>query len=268
LKRIADLPAKEQVEEVRKELMRRNPAFDGVVEPTFENDAVIGLKFSTLNVTDIAPVRALTGLQALESGTFSPGRGVLTDLAPLQGMALERLNCAGTRVSDLSALKGMKLKALLAMNTDVSDLTPLQGMPLKHLDLHGARKVTNLQPLQGMPLEYLNLSFVPIRDLSLLADMTSLRDLILHQMPALDLTPLQGLKLRHLALLNSQVPDLSPLRGMELQTATLTPRKITKGLDVLRDMKSLKTIGVGNAKTEIFPAAEFWERYDKGEFSK
>jgi hypothetical protein len=32
----------------------------------------------------------------------------------------------------------------------------------------------------------------------------------------------------------------------------------------LRDMKSLKTIGL--AWRHAWPAAEFWERYDKGEF--
>jgi hypothetical protein len=268
IKRIAALPAAEQVEAVRKELMRRNPKFDGVVEPTFEKDAVISLKLSTLHVMDISPVRALTGLRTLESGNSSRDRGVLADLSPLKGMALERLNCAGTRVSDLSPLKGMKLKVLLAMNTDVSDLTPLQGMPLKHLDLHGARKVTNLQPLEGMPLEYLNLSYLSVRDLSLLADMTSLRQVVLSGMPVSDLTPLQGLRLRELAINKSQVSDLSALKGMALVSIRLTPRNITRGLNILRDMTSLKTVAVGEANTKIFPAAEFWARHDKGEFEK
>jgi hypothetical protein len=32
---------------------------------------------------------------------------------------------------------------------------------------------------------------------------------------------------------------------------------------MLRDMKRLKTIGIGD---QAWPAAEFWERYGKGEF--
>ena len=44
--------------------------------------------------------------------------------------------------------------------------------------------------------------------------------------------------------------------------------QIVKGLDILRDMKSLKTIGVGYLSTQAWPAAEFWARYDKGEFKK
>jgi hypothetical protein len=34
-------------------------------------------------------------------------------------------------------------------------------------------------------------------------------------------------------------------------------------LDILRDRKSLKTIGIRGDQT--WPAAEFWQRYDKGE---
>jgi serine/threonine protein kinase/Leucine-rich repeat (LRR) protein len=261
VKRIAALPAAEQVEEVRKELMRRNPGFDGKMETKIEGGVVTELIFSTLEVTDISPVRALTGLRTLHVGP-----GVLADLSPLKGMGLVALNCANTKVSDFSPLKGMKLQQLMADNIGASDLTPLQGMPLKKLVLHGVRGVTNLQPLQGMPLDYLNLTYVPVRDLSPLAGMTSLRTLNLPGTPVSDLTPLQGLKLRVLFVFNTQVSDLSPLKGMALQRLGLTPRNITKGLDVLRDMKSLKSIQIGGAKTEIFPAAEFWARYDKGEF--
>jgi hypothetical protein len=60
------------------------------------------------------------------------------------------------------------------------------------------------------------------------------------------------------------ITDLTPLQGMPLEDVRLTPKKITKGLDVLRDMKSLKTIGPD--WLQGWPAAKFWERYDKGEF--
>jgi hypothetical protein len=49
-----------------------------------------------------------------------------------------------------------------------------------------------------------------------------------------------------------------------LEDIRLTPRTIIKGLDILREMKSLKTIGIDY--TQAWPAAEFWERYAKGEF--
>ena len=51
---------------------------------------------------------------------------------------------------------------------------------------------------------------------------------------------------------------------MPLEDIRLTPKSITQGLDILRGMKSLKTIGI--EENQSWPAAEFWERYDRGEF--
>ena len=56
------------------------------------------------------------------------------------------------------------------------------------------------------------------------------------------------------------------MQGLSLDDIHLTPKNITQGLDVLRGMKSLKTIGTEGNK--VWPAAEFWERYDKGEFKE
>src|SRR5262249_8632713 len=82
--RIAALPAAKQVDEVRKELVRRNPGFDGTVEHKIHDDAVAELKFSTLEVTDISPVRALGGLQKLDIGNYPRGKSRLNDLSPLK----------------------------------------------------------------------------------------------------------------------------------------------------------------------------------------
>jgi hypothetical protein len=62
------------------------------------------------------------------------------------------------------------------------------------------------------------------------------------------------------------VTDLTPLQAMPLEDIRLTPKNITKGLNILRDMKSLKTIGLNHL--QAWPAAEFWERYGKGEFKQ
>ena len=58
----------------------------------------------------------------------------------------------------------------------------------------------------------------------------------------------------------------APLQGMELEEIFLTPKNITQGLDILRDMKSLKTICV--EWNQAWPAVEFWERYDREEFKE
>jgi hypothetical protein len=70
--------------------------------------------------------------------------------------------------------------------------------------------------------------------------------------------------LKDLWICGTDITDLTPLQGMRLEDIRLTPKNITRGLDTLRDMKSLKTIGIDSYPS--WPAAEFWERYDKGEF--
>ena len=79
-------------------------------------------------------------------------------------------------------------------------------------------------------------------------------------------TPLKGMPLKGLLIFTTGVTDLTPLQGMNLEDIRLTPKDITQGLDVLRDMKSLETIGINHFTA--WPAAEFWARYDKGEFKK
>ena len=94
---------------------------------------------------------------------------------------------------------------------------------------------------------------------------------ILHELTAQNtqvtdagLAHFKGKLLRNLHIDNTAITDLAPLQGMPLEEVRLTPKNITRGLDILRDMKSLKTIGI--AGQQPWPPAEFWERYDKGEF--
>ena len=55
---------------------------------------------------------------------------------------------------------------------------------------------------------------------------------------------------------------------MSLTTISLTPGNITQGLDILRGMKSLQEIGLTFLEKDRLPAAEFWKKYDAGEFNK
>jgi formylglycine-generating enzyme required for sulfatase activity len=80
VQRIAALPAEQQVEEVRKELVRRSPGFNGALTPTIEDDVVTGLAFSTEQVSDLSPVRALTKIKSLKCAG-----GKLSDISPLRG---------------------------------------------------------------------------------------------------------------------------------------------------------------------------------------
>jgi uncharacterized membrane protein len=79
------------------------------------------------------------------------------------------------------------------------------------------------------------------------------------------LAHLKNMPLVLLAIQDTEITDLTSLQGMPLAEICLTPQNITHGLDLLRHMKSLKTIATGANRS--WPAAEFWKRYDNGEFT-
>ena len=312
------LPPAEQVEEVRKELTKRNPGFDGSMTPKIEGAVVTELFINGKSVTDLLPVRALVSLKVL-----SCVDGPLSDLSPLEGMPLVSLDVGGTKVKDLSPLEGMPLASLHLKSAQVSDLGPLEGMPLTNLSLWRCSQVRDLKPLAGMPLARLNLYLCPVQDLEPLQGMpltslylaacvqvddltplegmpltelnldnTQVRNLeSLKGMPLTelstwkcyrlgdieplkgmgltylgladcpqvkDLEPLTGMPLKRLRIENTGASDLSPLRGMPLESILLTRRNITRGLDILRGMNSLKIIGTEFEQN--LSAAEFWER--------
>src|SRR5262249_44994493 len=129
VQRIAALSAAEQVEEVRKELTRRNPSgFDGKVVHKIEGGVVTELRILTDHVTDIAPIRVWGALKVLDLGAWDQGRkGPLAELTPLTGMnfaALTDLNLRYTSVTDadLALFKDCKnLKNLFLNSVPVGD---------------------------------------------------------------------------------------------------------------------------------------------------
>jgi hypothetical protein len=146
--RIAALPAAAQVEEVRKELMRRNPGFDGKVEHKIEDGVVTGLRINTDKVKDISPIRAFNALRTLDcagshSDDYRTGNGQLADLSPLKDMNLDRLThleLAWTRVADSGTvyLKRCKeLRFLGLASTLVSDRGLANFKDCKNLSMIG-----------------------------------------------------------------------------------------------------------------------------------
>jgi Leucine-rich repeat (LRR) protein len=106
----------------------------------------------------------------------------------------------------------------------------------------------DLSPLTGMPLKTLSCFTTGVSDL----------------------TPLAGMPLQSLTCFDTPVSDLTPLAGMKLTNLRFTPKNITRGLDVVRGMTTLTTLGIDgsyNADT-LLPPAEFWKKFDAGEFGK
>jgi formylglycine-generating enzyme required for sulfatase activity len=279
VQRIAMLPAKEQVEEVRKELMLRNPGFDGHVQYKIEGDVVTEIQVLTDQVGDIAPVRVFSALRMLKCYAAPLRGGLLGDLTPLKGM-----NVASLRVLDLTNSKvtdgGMvyfedckELRNLHLSGTNVTDVglahfkdrKELEAIALAHTGVTDA----GLAHFQNcVNLKHLGLDSSQVGDAGLAHFKESRRlgsvQLGHTRVSDAGLAHFKGVRLRKVWIEKTGITDLTPLQDMPLDEVRFTPKNIVKGLGILRDMKSLKTIGI--EWNQAWPAAEFWERYDKGEF--
>lgn len=204
-------------------------------------------------VEDLAPLKGLP-LKYLDlTGT------AVTDLSPLTGTPLEQLYLEDTQVRDLSPLAGMPLKILRLEQTPAADISPLAGMPLEQLNLYGTQ-VTDIGVVRDMPLNTLWITDTQVRDLRPIQDLR-LESLDIHGTPVTDLTPLRGmLSLKRLEIAESQVTDLSPLAGLQLERLIFTPERIEKGIEVVREMPTLKAIGTSFETVDS--AARFWTDHE------
>jgi len=231
----------------------KNPDYNGQAQ--FASDPALGLvgDFTGSKISDLSPLAGIP-FNALDL------RGQpISDLKPLQGMPLKLLGIEDTRVVDLTPLKGMKLEKLYLNNTAVSDQTPLAGMPLTELMLVGT-KVKNIMALKGAPLQMLWLNETQVADISPLAG-CPVTSLTLEGTKVADLKPLSKMmSLKRLHIGQTPVSDLTPLRHLKLERLVFTPGNIRKGLDDVRNMKTLTEIGT--TLETLMPANEFWARYD------
>ena len=227
---VQTLEPQQQMDAVKLELRRRNPAWDGTIRDVhIEDGKVLGFGMHTDDVTDISPISALSELTWLVCPGTTSRSGKLADLSPLAGLKLVTLRVGWTQVADLS---------------------PLSGMPLKELNL-GATQVVDLSPLAGMPLENLSIWGNTIRDLSPLAELKELRQLRIGHLPARDITPLTGLPLERLDCEKVFPRDWSPLATLPLVTLKIDYDAALHG-ELLRSIETLKEIN-GQPADEVLP---------------
>ena len=233
-------------------------------EWTIAGGKVTGFTVRSDHLRDVSPLGALadlTDVQLWESGR--PGLRQVPDLSGLAGLKLDQLLCRATELTDIEPLRGMPLTTLVLYQSRVSDLSPLKGMPLTSLVVGLATTPTSLEPLRGLAIRTLGFEGA-VADVSPVLGMP-LKSLVLARTNITDLSPIAGMPLEHLALEGSPVADVSPVAAIKTLTSlTFTPENVTRGVAALRAMPSLERIGPVWDKT--YPAKEFWERYDKGEF--
>jgi hypothetical protein len=226
---------------------------------------VDGLYVLNMHGTSVSNISTLQGLPIKR--LWLDGCSNLVNIAPLKGMPLEFLNISHTKVSDISVLENMPLAQVFLHDTQVSDLRPLQGKRFSGLDLQNT-PVSDLTMLRGMQLRYLNIDGTMVNNLVPLKDIP-LQALDVSRTPVSDLRPIEKLKLESLYITQTRVQDLSPLAEMPLRSLRLTPATITNGIEKIRSIKSLIVIGTHDSGCCCgASAADFWKRYDAGEFNK
>jgi Leucine-rich repeat (LRR) protein len=186
----------------------------------------------------------------------------VSDITPLQGLEFHLVNISGTQVSDLTPLVGMPLRRFRGNHSRVSDLSLVKDVPCLVID---ESLVSDLTPLAGRKIEILSMGGTAVTNLEPLRT-TSITGLLLNDTGVSSLEALKGKPMDALAISETKVTDLTPLKGMPLTFLVFTPRNITNGIDIVRTMKSLEKIGTN--RTCTMPAAEFWKKYDAGEFNK
>jgi len=213
------------------------------------------LNLSYGKIRDLSPLKGMP-LRSLNLSSCS----AVTDVSPLRGMPLDTLNLYATAVKDLSPLKGMRLQSLNLLFTPAADLSPLKDMPLRVLNIGGIPcYVTDFSPLSGLPLETLELGVEGMRDISMLKGM-KLKCLKLGRSPVRDISVLDGMPLEvFVSVSNPDLTDIRPLRNAPLRSVILTVQAVTQGMGDLRKISTLTTIN-------DLAAAEFWKKYDAGEF--
>ncbi len=172
--------------------------------------------------------------------------GSIHDITPLNVLPLTDLRLAGAGIQDLAPLKGMPLRTLILSGTGVEDIRALAGLPIENLSLKGSTRIRNLEALKHLPLKKLNLAGTQVKRLDALKALT--------QLNALD-------------LLDTPVENLSALAELPLQVLKFQPGTIKKGLETLRESKTLQQIMIDDF-SGILGVEEFWRRHDEGRLEK
>ncbi|MCA3507071.1 MAG: TIR domain-containing protein, partial [Rhodobacter sp.] len=225
------------------------------------------LRLDSTQVSDLAPLQGLTGLQELRLDSTQ-----VSDLAPLQGLTgLQNLDLASTPVSDLAPLRGLTgLQYLDLASTPVSDLAPLReltGLQILSLD---TTQVSDLAPLRRLTgLQVLSLDTTQVGDLAALKGLTGLQELWLDNTRVSDLAPLRGLTgLQVLSLKTTPVSDLVPLQGLTgLQTLRLDNTRVSD-LAPLRGLTGLRALSLDRTRVlDLRPLAGLRRLADEPEYN-
>ncbi|MEU4532005.1 NACHT domain-containing protein [Micromonospora ureilytica] len=195
--------------------------FDGGLELLVKH---LGLHTLHLDVDqqqlNLAALQSLPDLTDLILWRLAPDQDLtsLTQMTQLKELILSGVTVSGNLLAELTALKYLNISP--APGWDPVMLDPLRNLTqlalyADHEPSGGLRKLAD--QLDQLNVTYLLLSTCPwLSDLSALASIDTLTDLVIDQTPVTDLSPLAGLsRLNWLSIRNSKhLFDLTPLAGM------------------------------------------------------
>lgn len=219
-----------------------------------EKLAKTGLKFTHVSIAedggyylcyqgdDVAALGALKELPLKQLSIMTSMVPDLSHLGHLPGIGLSIDSKAGV---DLSLLKKSPVRRLHLKCGGPLDLSPLRETSIESLSLECDGQV-DLAPLRDMKLKWLSLRCRKVEDLS----------------------ALRGMKLESLSLHGSGVTDLGSLEGVSAESLYLDPKRTTKGLEVLRSMKSLKRINSSEVENFFSPVVDPFETFEGGGYSR
>lgn len=203
-------------------------------------------------ITDITPLKGLP-LRRLELG-----KSHIPDLSPLEGMKLSILSISNNnRHLNINSLKGMPIETLNILFSDLNDtdMAVLEGMQPKTLGLNGNQNITNLDFTKhiGPQMSELFLNSTGITDLSPLKG-RNIVCLSFAETKVSNISPLLGMPLLSLTCNNSKISDLSPLKGMKLKSLHILGTEVSD-LSPLQGMP-LSNLSCSNTKiSDLSPLA-------------
>ena len=232
--RIDDLSPLSGLTDLRELVISDNDVFD--LSPLSEMTKLKDLRAERNNIS------TLSGLENTSLEWLILDANPISDVTPIADVPLTLLHLNGTDVVDLSPFRdnpwlrifeaadahlrdasvfeGWTLCGTLRLRGNaISDVSSFARMPrLRSLDL-SHNQVSDVAPLAETDLRALYLDFNPIRDISLLAELTSLRVLSLRGNRIVNIEPLSALtELTKLYLSGNGITDVSALAGLNLLT--------------------------------------------------
>ncbi len=217
-------PAEDDVEKLRRELLKLSPGWDGkFAELQIQNKRIVKLSLVIDHIRDIGPLGDLLDLEEL---SLSATQGMelkttLKDISVLRKLTkVQHLLLSGILTDNIDALSAMKsLRSLHMFDSHVKNLAALDGLPIVKIRI-AATYVENLKGLEKAPLEIGNFDFS-------------------YRLDSLEGLPLA--KLKYLSFNSALVDSLTPVKdAMNLEHLDFTSAKLTEKQRKVMPRRSLR----------------------------